>query len=210
MLTTTAYRLDGVPTYALEGAIFVAGAAVKWLRDGLKLITRASDTHDMALRVQDSHGVYLVPAFVGLGAPYWNPDARGLICGLTLDATDAHIARAALEAVAYQTRDLIEAMRSDAHADAPALRVDGGMAINNWLCQFLSDVLVAPVERPTGVETTALGAAFLAGLATGIWDSLEAIEATWTCERRFVPTMDDALRDTLVAGWRKAIERTLR
>ena len=163
MLTTTAYRLGGVPTYALEGAIFIAGAAVKWLRDGLKIITRASDTHDMALRVQDSHGVYMVPAFVGLGAPHWNPDARGLICGLTLDSTDAHLARAALESVAYQTLDLVNAMRDDAHPDAPALRIDGGMAANDWLCQFLADVLVAPVERPVSVETTALGAAFLAG-----------------------------------------------
>ncbi|MEO9133369.1 MAG: glycerol kinase GlpK [Sphingomonas sp.] len=209
MLTTTAYRLDGVPTYALEGAIFVAGAAVKWLRDGLKIITRASDTHDMALRVDGNHGVYMVPAFVGLGAPYWNPDARGLISGLTLDATDAHLARAALESVAYQTLDLIEAMRNDAHPDSPALRVDGGMAVNDWLCQFLSDVLVAPVERPAGVETTALGAAFLAGLATGVWDGLDAIEKTWTCERRFVPTMDDGLRTSLIAGWRKAVDRAL-
>ncbi|MDN4633398.1 glycerol kinase GlpK [Sphingomonas sp. PvP056] len=209
MLTTTAYRLDGVPTYALEGAIFVAGAAVKWLRDGLRIITRASDTHDMALRVQNNHGVYMVPAFVGMGAPHWDPDARGLICGLTLDATEAHLARAALESVAYQTRDLIEAMRADAHPDSPALRVDGGMAVNDWLCQFLSDVLVAPVERPVGVETTALGAAFLAGLATGVWENLDAIAATWSCERRFVPTMDDGLRTDLIAGWRKAVERTM-
>jgi len=209
MLTTVAYRLNGQTTYALEGAIFIAGAAVKWLRDGLKIITHASDTHDMALRVPDSHGVYMVPAFVGLGAPHWNPDARGLICGLTLDATAAHLARAALESVAYQTLDLINAMREDANPEAPALRIDGGMAANDWLGQFLSDVLVAPVERPVSVETTALGAAFLAGLATGVWSDLAALEATWAADRQFTPKMDTDLRSGLVAGWHKAVERTL-
>ncbi len=209
MLTTVAYRLGGQPTYALEGAIFIAGAAVKWLRDGLKIITHASDTHDMALRVADSHGVYMVPAFVGLGAPHWNPDARGLISGLTLDATAAHLARAALESVAYQTLDLINAMREDAKPDAPALRIDGGMAANDWLGQFLADVLVAPVERPVSVETTALGAAFLAGLATGVWSDLAALERTWACDRQFVPKMDADLRTGLVAGWHKAVDRAL-
>ncbi|MFM9937315.1 MAG: glycerol kinase GlpK [Novosphingobium sp.] len=209
MLTTVAYRLNGQTTYALEGAIFIAGAAVKWLRDGLKIITHASDTHDMALRVPDSHGVYMVPAFVGLGAPHWNPDARGLICGLTLDASAAHLARAALESVAYQTLDLINAMREDANPDAPALRIDGGMAANDWLGQFLSDVLVAPVERPVSVETTALGAAFLAGLATGVWSDIAALEATWSADRQFTPRMDADLRSGLVAGWHKAVERTL-
>ena len=209
MLTTVAYRLNGQPTYALEGAIFIAGAAVKWLRDGLKIITHASDTHDMALRVPDSHGVYMVPAFVGLGAPHWNPDARGLICGLTLDASAAHLARAALESVAYQTLDLINAMREDANPDAPALRIDGGMAANDWLGQFLSDVLVAPVERPVSVETTALGAAFLAGLATGVWSDIAALEATWGCDRQFTPKMDADLRSGLISGWHKAVERTL-
>ncbi|MEI6642829.1 MAG: glycerol kinase GlpK [Novosphingobium sp.] len=209
MLTTVAYRLNGQPTYALEGAIFVAGAAVKWLRDGLKIITHASDTQDMAVRVPDNHGVYMVPAFVGLGAPHWDPDARGLICGLTLDAGQAHIARAALESVAYQTLDLINAMREDAGPDAPALRIDGGMAANDWLGQFLADVLVAPVERPVSVETTALGAAFLAGLATGVWSDLDALERTWGCDRRFDPAMDAQLRSSLVAGWHKAVARTL-
>jgi len=209
MLTTVGYRLNGETTYALEGAIFIAGAAVKWLRDGLKIITHASDTHDMALRVPDSHGIYMVPAFVGLGAPHWNPDARGLICGLTLDATAAHLARAALESVAYQTLDLINAMREDANPEAPALRIDGGMAANDWLGQFLSDVLVAPVERPVSVETTALGAAFLAGLATGVWSDIAALEATWAADRQFTPKMDAGLRTRLVAGWHKAVERTL-
>ena len=209
MLTTVGYRLNGATTYALEGAIFVAGAAVKWLRDGLKIITHASDTHDMAVRVPDNHGVYMVPAFVGLGAPHWNPDARGLICGLTLDSTQAHLARAALESVAFQTLDLISAMREDANPGDGALRIDGGMAGNDWLGQFLADVLVAPVERPASVETTALGAAFLAGLATGVWSDLAALEATWTSDRRFEPKMGAALRSDLVAGWHKAVDRAL-
>ena len=209
MLTTPAYRLGGKTTYALEGSIFVAGAAIKWLRDGLKVITHASDTDGLATQVSDSHGVYMVPAFVGLGAPHWDPDARGLICGLTLDARDAHLARAALESVAYQTKDLIDAMIADAGGSETALRVDGGMAVNDWLCQFISNILVAPVERPRSVETTALGAAFLAGLATGVWDSLETIEQTWSCERRFDPDMDDDLCQQLVGGWRKAVERAL-
>ena len=209
MLTTPAYRLNGRTTYALEGSIFVAGAAVKWLRDSLGVITRASDTHDMATRVADNHGVYMVPAFVGLGAPHWAPNARGLICGLTLDAGPAHLARAALESVAYQTLDLTEAMRADAGAATAALRVDGGMAVNDWLCQFLADILQAPVERPAGVETTALGAAFLAGLATGVWQDLDALSATWALERRFEPAMEEDKRQRMVDGWQDAVRRTL-
>lgn len=209
LLTTPAYRLDGVTTYALEGSIFVAGAAVKWLRDGLKIITRASETHDLATRVPDSHGVYMVPAFVGLGAPYWNPDVRGLICGLTLDATDAHLARAALESVAYQTKDLVDAMRADSAPGDGALRVDGGMAANDWLCQFLANVLDAPVERPSTVETTALGAAFLAGMGTGLWSGLDQLDQVWSLDRRFEPNMEPAVRDAIIEGWRKAVERTL-
>jgi glycerol kinase len=209
MLTTVGYRLNGETTYALEGSIFVAGAAIKWLRDGLKIITHASDTHDMAARVPDNHGVYMVPAFVGLGAPHWDTQARGLISGLTLDSTQAHLARAALEAVAYQTLDLITAMREDANPGEGALRIDGGMAANDWLGQFLADMLVAPVERPVSVETTALGAAFLAGLATGVWSDLAALEATWAADRRFEPKMDAALRSELVAGWHKAVARAL-
>jgi glycerol kinase len=209
LLTTPAYRLDGRTTYALEGSIFVAGAAVKWLRDGIGVITRASDTNDMATQVPDSHGVYMVPAFVGLGAPHWDPDARGLICGLTLGATAAHLARAALEAVAYQTLDLVDCMRADGGASTAALRVDGGMAANDWLCQFLADMLQAPVERPSGVETTALGAAFLAGLAVGVWPSQDALAATWTLERRFEPRMAADQRARMLAGWRDAVARTL-
>jgi glycerol kinase len=210
MLTTVACRLGGEVQYAIEGAIFVAGAAVKWLRDGIGLITHASQTDDMATRVADNHGVYMVPGFTGLGAPHWNPHARGLICGLTLDATAAHIARAALESVAYQTLDLLEAMAADAGGGASTLRVDGGMAANEWFCQFLADMLQAPVERPAVLETTALGAAFLAGLATGVYAGPADVAANWQCERRFEPRMALAERARLVAGWQIAVARALR
>ena len=209
MLTTVAYRLNGEATYAIEGAIFVAGAAVKWLRDGIGLITHASQTNDMATSVEDNHGVYMVPAFVGLGAPHWKPNARGLICGLTLDATAAHIARAALESVAYQTLDLAEAMAADQGGPATALRVDGGMAANDWFCQFLADLLGVPVERPAVLETTALGVAFLAGLATGIYPNLQAVTGAWNRDHRFVPQLDEAKRERLIAGWHDAMHRAL-
>jgi glycerol kinase len=211
LLTTLAYRIEGVPTYAMEGAIFVAGAAVKWLRDGLGLIGDARESAEVAARLPDNHGVYMVPAFVGLGAPHWDPHARGLICGLTFDAGAAHIVRAALEAVAYQTLDLMEAMAGDGSAPAPqALRIDGGMAGNDWFCQFLADVLQAPVERPAMLETTALGAAYLAGLATGVYSDFAAISATWAKGRRFEPCMASARREDLIAGWRDAVGRALR
>jgi glycerol kinase len=209
LLTTPAYRLSGHTTYALEGSIFVAGAAVKWLRDGLGVIASASETDSLATRVPDSHGVYMVPAFVGLGAPYWDPDARGAIFGLTLDATKAHLARAALEAVAYQTRDLVQAMVADGSAIPAAMRIDGGMAANAWLCQFLADIIEVPVERPANLETTALGAAFHAGLATGVWSGLDAISRTWTPAEVFRPKMDDRLRQTLLAGWKDVVGRTI-
>ena len=209
LLTTPAYRLDGCTTYALEGSIFVAGAAVKWLRDGLGVITHASQTDDMATQVPDSHGVYMVPAFVGLGAPYWEPDARGAIYGLTLGATAAHLARAALESVAYQTMDLAAAMIADGGERPAILRVDGGMAANDWLCRYLANMIGIPVERPGDLETTARGAAFHAGLATGIWSGLDALSALWAREQCFEPTMDAATRAPLVAGWRDAVARTL-
>jgi glycerol kinase len=209
LLTTTAYRLDGETTYALEGSIFVAGAAVKWLRDALGLIGTAGDTEAMAERVPDDHGVYMVPAFVGLGAPHWKPDARAAIFGLTLEAGAAHLARAALEAVAFQTVDLCEAMALDGARRAGTIRIDGGMAANAWLCQFLADMLQAPVERPENLETTALGAAFLAGLSTGLWADLGAVAATWKPRDRFEPRMRAAQRERLVAGWRNAVARTL-
>ena len=209
LLTTPAYRLDGVMTYALEGSIFVAGAAVKWLRDGLGVITHARETHDMATQVPDSHGVYMVPAFVGLGAPHWDPAARGAIYGLTLGATAAHLARAALEAVGYQTMDLAAAMIADGGAAPATIRVDGGMAANDWLCQFLADMLQVPVERPAHLETTALGAAFLAGLATGVWPDRAALARTWTRADRFEPRMAEADRARLAVGWQDAVRRTL-
>jgi glycerol kinase len=209
LLTTPAYRLAGRTTYALEGSIFVAGAAIKWLRDGLGVIAHASETDSLATRVPDSHGVYMVPAFVGLGAPYWDPDARGAIFGLTLDATAAHLARAALEAVAYQTFDLADAMAKDGAARSSAIRVDGGMAANAWLCQFLADILQVPVERPENLETTALGAAFLAGLATGVWDDLDALSSTWRRRDYFEPAMDSARRQRLLEGWHAAISKAL-
>ncbi|MBV8496435.1 MAG: glycerol kinase GlpK [Gammaproteobacteria bacterium] len=209
MLTTPAYRIGGRITYAMEGAIFIAGAAIKWLRDGLKVIASAADTAALAARVPDTHEVYIVPAFVGLGAPHWQPNARGLICGLTLDVSAAHLARAALESVAYQTLDLTTAMSRDGARRAEAIRVDGGMAANDWFCQFLADILEARVERPAELETTALGAAFLAGLGTGVWTDLDAIAAHWSASAVFTPHMARERRTMLIAGWQRALERTL-
>ncbi len=209
LLTTPAYRLNGETTYALEGSIFVAGAAIKWLRDGLGIITHASQTNDMATQVPNSHGVYMVPAFVGLGAPHWDPAARGSIHGLTLDSSAAHLARAALEAVAYQTLDLAEAMVADGGRRPERLRVDGGMAANDWLCGFLADLTGMAVERPGDLETTARGAAFHAGLATGVWSGVDELATLWSCERLFDPDMADDVRAPLVAGWRDAVRRTL-
>lgn len=208
LLTTVAYRMGGKTTYALEGSIFVAGAAIKWLRDGVGLIHRASDTHDMANKLEDNHGVYMVPAFVGLGAPHWDPDARATITGLTFDATGAHIARAALESVAYQTADLVDAMVADGARDARTIRVDGGMAANDWFCQFLADMLDTKVERPANIETTVAGAAFLAGLAVGVWDRLEDVAAAWAVERTFEPKMNKDDREALKKGWLEALARS--
>ncbi len=209
LLTTVAYRLNGKPTYALEGSIFVAGAGVKWLRDKLKIVRDAAETAALAASVLDGHGVYAVPAFVGLGAPYWDSAARGAILGLTLDSSAAHIARAMLEAVAYQTRDLTGAMIADGAASTKALRVDGGMVANDWLCQFLADMLNVAVERPRVIETTALGAAYLAGLAVGVYPGLDAISYAWQCERRFEPRMGEQQRQHLYAGWQAAVQRVL-
>ena len=208
LLTTPAWRRDGRTTYALEGSNFVAGAAIQWLRDGLGAIASAAETDTLAAGVPDNHGVYMVPAFVGLGAPHWDPEARGAIFGLTLDAGPAHLARAALEAVAYQTHDLIRAMVADGAVPA-AMRVDGGMVANAWFCQFLADIVEVPVERPANLETTALGAAFHAGLATGVWPDLAALSRTWVPAERFEPKMDNNVRQGLIAGWQRAVERTL-
>lgn len=206
LLSTVAYRLNGKTTYALEGSIFVAGAAVQWLRDAVRMIGSASETENLAKSITDTQGVYLVPAFTGLGAPYWDPEARGAIFGLTRDSGIAQIVRAALESVCYQTRDLLLAMAEDA-LPPTELRVDGGMVINDWLTQFLSDILKIPVVRPQTVETTALGAAFLAGLHTGVYSSLDDIAALWQSERRFVPEQPSAKIDVLYEGWKHAVER---
>jgi glycerol kinase len=193
----------------MEGSIFVAGAAIKWLRDSLKVVHSAAETAALASGVPEDHGVYLVPAFVGLGAPHWDPNARGLICGLNLDTTGATLARAALESIAYQTLDLTSAMARDGAQRPAAIRVDGGMAANDWFCQFLADMLAARVERPAELETTALGAAFLAGLATGIWSDLAAISRTWARQAEFAPRMEAGKRAALIRGWEQALRRTL-
>jgi len=209
LLTTPAYRLGGRTTYALEGSIFVAGAAVKWLRDGIGVITHASQTDDLATRVPDNHGVYMVPAFAGLGAPHWDAEARGAIYGLTLGAGAAHLARAALESVAFQTMDLVEAMAADGGGALATLRVDGGMAANDWLCRFLGDMIGAPVERPADLEATARGAAFHAGLATGVWSGLDDLAALWSPQQCFRPSMREEARAQLAERWHDAVRRTL-
>ncbi len=209
MLTTIAYRLDGKTTYALEGSIFVAGAAVQWLRDGLGLIETAGETQALAEQADPNQDVYLVPAFVGLGAPYWDADARGAMFGLTRNTGPKEIGRAVLQSVGYQTSDLIEAMRADwSGAEQPVLRVDGGMTASDWTMQFLSDILGAPVDRPTVAETTALGAAWLAGSKAGIWPGAEAFSAEWKLEKRFEPQLEEPERARLLAGWRDAVKRT--
>jgi len=207
LLTTIAYRLGGETTYALEGSIFIAGAAVQWLRDGLKLIASAAETEVLARAADPAQKVYLVPAFTGLGAPYWDSHARGAIFGLTRATGPAEIARAALEAVCYQTRDLLHAMEADGVEHLETLRVDGGMVANDWLLQTLADTLGVAVERPTVTETTALGAAYLAGLRNGFFDGLDGISGQWRSSGRFVPRIDDAERDARYAGWRDAVGR---
>ncbi|UTW13841.1 glycerol kinase GlpK [Marinobacterium rhizophilum] len=206
LLTTVAYRLNGVPTYALEGSIFVAGATIQWLRDGLQLIRGASEAEPLAEQTSLDHGVYLVPAFTGLGAPHWDPNARGAIFGLTRDTGIKEIVTAGLQSVCYQTKDLQKAMESDGVRPV-ALRVDGGMVANNWVLNYLADILGATVDRPRIIETTALGVAYLAGLKAGVFDSLESLEKLWQCERRFEPSMDKARRDGLYEGWKKAVSR---
>ena len=211
LLTTVAYQLDGKRTYALEGAIFIAGAAVQWLRDGLKVVSHAAQTGALAEAADETQDVYLVPAFVGLGAPWWRSDVRGAIFGLTRGTGPAELARAALESVCYQTRDLLEAMRADwgAAAAETVLRVDGGMVASDWTMQFLADILDAPVDRPKVLETTALGAAYLAGLRAGIYPAPEEFSRTWALEHRFTPRMDREARAEKYAGWRDALDRVL-
>ena len=207
LLSTIAYRINGKVTYGLEGSIFVAGAAVQWLRDSLKLFDQASDTQALACDLKDTNGVYLVPAFTGLGAPYWDPRARGGLLGLTRDTGIAHIARAALEAVCYQTKDLMDAMVADGAVMPETLRVDGGMVANDWLLQFLSNILQVPVTRAACIETSALGAAYLAGLGCGLLSSLEEINKLWHADRTFTSTMKGEVREQLYAGWQQAVSR---
>lgn len=209
LLTTVAYRIKGQATYALEGSIFIAGAAVQWLRDAVQMVNHARETKDLAESIDSTGGVYLVPAFTGLGAPHWNPDARGAIVGLTRDSGVAEITRAALEAVAYQTRDLLDAMVADGAAAPTALRVDGGMVANDWLTQFLADMLNVPVDRPVVTETTALGAAYLAGMHAGWYSSLGELQQHWCMDQQFKPTMETARREALFAGWQQAITKIL-
>ena len=212
LLTTIAYQLDGKRTYALEGSIFIAGAAVQWLRDGLKIIAKSSDVGALAERADPAEAVYLVPAFVGLGAPYWDPQARAAIFGLTRNSGAAEIARATLDSVGYQTRDLLEAMHADWPTAASAqtiLRVDGGMTASDPCMQFLADILASPVDRPVVMETTALGAAYLAGLAAGVCPGLDGFAAQWRLDRRFQPIMPQAEREAKYSGWKDAVRRTL-
>jgi glycerol kinase len=197
-------------TYALEGSIFVTGAAVQWLRDGLGIIKNSSDVESLAASVPDNGGVYLAPAFVGLGAPYWDAYARGVIIGLTRGSTAAHIARATLESIAYQTRDVLEAMSADSSVQVKTLRVDGGAVVNTLLMQFQADILGVPVQRPRVAETTALGAAYLAGIATGFWSGPQEVARQWAVDRTFEPRMSADQRDTLYAGWKRAVERSLK
>jgi len=214
LLTTIAYQLDGKPIYALEGSIFVAGAVVQWLRDGLKMIREASETQGLAEQADPHQNVVLVPAFVGLGAPYWNAECRGAIYGLTRNSGPAELARAALESVGYQTRDLLEAMQADWAAqgqpgEIATLRVDGGMSASDWAMQFLSDIIGASVDRPDVLETTALGAAWLAGQRAGIYPDMEGFARGWALDRRFEAQMDAATRDEKYGAWKRAVNATL-
>jgi glycerol kinase len=207
LLTTVAWTVEGSTAYALEGAVFIAGAAVQWLRDGLGIIKQAAETQALALSVPDTGGVYLVPAFVGLGAPYWDPYARGTLVGITRGTTRAHLARAALEAIAYQSRDVLDTMKRESGVPLTSLRVDGGAAGNDFLCQFQADILGVEVLRPSVTETTGLGAAYLAGVGAGLWKSRE-LATRWKLARTFTPAMTDGAREAAYAGWRRAVERS--
>ncbi|WP_416197774.1 MAG: glycerol kinase GlpK [Sporanaerobacter sp.] len=209
LLTTIAWGIDGKVNYALEGSIFIAGALIQWLRDELRLISDSSDSEYFASKVEDTNGVYIVPAFVGLGAPYWDMYARGTIVGLTRGANRNHIIRAALEAIAYQTKDVLQAMEEDSGIDLKELKVDGGAVANNFLMQFQSDILGVPVHRPKVIETTALGASYLAGLAVDFWKDTEEISTKWNVDRVFNPKMNEEDREKIYRGWKKAVNRSL-
>lgn len=209
LLTTIAWQIDGKTEYALEGSVFIAGAVVQWLRDELKIIRTSAEVEKLAAQVSDTDGVYLVPAFAGLGAPHWNQYARGTLFGLTRGSNTAHIARAALDSIAYQTYDVLKAMEADAGISIAELRVDGGATVNNQLMQFQSDILNTTVVRPKITETTALGAAYLAGLAVGFWKNQQEIQEQWQADRKFSPAMEEANRHTLVAGWQRAVKAAI-
>ena len=209
LLTTVAWKVNGITQYALEGSVFIAGAVVQWLRDGLGIIQKSADVETLAAKVETNDGVYVVPAFTGLGAPHWNQDARGTIVGLTRGSNASHIARAALESIAYQTMDVLKAMEANSGISIKELRVDGGATANDLLMQFQSDILNTKVLRPTITETTALGAAYLAGLAVGYWTSIEDIQQQWQIDKTFVPSMDEAKRNELTAGWQRAVHTTI-
>jgi glycerol kinase len=209
MLTTFGYQIeDQKPVYCLEGSIAIAGALVHWLRDNLGIIQKSSEIETLAYSVEDNGGIYIVPAFSGLFAPYWRSDARGVIVGLTRYINRGHIARAALEATAYQTCEIMDAMRSDSGIDLQSLRVDGGMVVNELLMQFQSDILNVPVIRPKVAETTSLGAAYAAGLAVGFWNSLDELRANWAVDKTWKPNMEPARRERYYAGWKKAVTRS--
>ena len=208
LLTTVGYRIKGQTSYALEGSIFMAGASVQWLRDEMKLVEKASETQAICEGLDSTGGVYLIPAFTGLGAPYWAPDARGAVFGMTRDTGRNHLIRATVESVVYQTHDLFDAMSKDG-VTPKALRVDGGMAANSWMCSYLSDILDMPVLRPTVLETTALGAAYLAGLGAGLYKSLEDVAENWTAEREFTPALSAELRESRLADWSKYVQKLL-
>ena len=209
LLTTVAWKINGKTEYALEGSVFIAGAVVQWLRDGLGIIRASTDVEKLAAKVKDSEGVYVVPAFTGLGAPYWNQHARGTIVGITRGTTAAHIAKAALDSIAYQTADVLKAMEADSGIEIKELRVDGGATVNNLLMQFQSDLLNTAVVRPRITETTALGAAYLAGLATGFWNSVDELQEQWQIERKFEPDMEEEKRKELTIGWAKAVKAAM-
>ncbi|UYZ21640.1 glycerol kinase GlpK [Mesobacillus jeotgali] len=209
LLTTLAWGLDGKVEYALEGSIFVAGSAIQWLRDGLRMLKSAKDSEDYATKVESTDGVYVVPAFVGLGTPYWDSDVRGAVFGLTRGTSKEHFVRATLESLAFQTKDVLSAMEADSGIELKTLRVDGGAVMNNFLMNFQSDVLNVPVERPVVNETTALGAAYLAGLAVGYWESQEEIASQWAIDSSFEPKMSDEDRDQLYSGWKKAVNAAM-
>jgi glycerol kinase len=208
LLTTIAWGLNGKVQYALEGSIFVAGSAIQWLRDGLRMFNDASESESYATRVESTDGVYVVPAFVGLGTPYWDSEVRGAVFGLTRGTSKEHFVRATLESLAYQTKDVLCAMEADSGIELKTLRVDGGAVKNNFLMQFQGDILGVPVERPEVNETTALGAAYLAGLAVGYWKDQEEIATQWNMDKKFTPVMEASKSESLYSGWKKAIEAT--